>query len=358
MNKLICEEIFQRFHAWWKHEETERPMMRIIARKKEPIGSLENLSYFNDPQALHVNPEYRVGLVRNQLKTHTFYAEAFPYVNLNMGAGSMAVYLGCNPVFSNHTIWIEPLKVETFSHFDSLKYDGNNYWWKLHQEALQKAVELADDEFYIAIPDIIEGLDILSSLRGANNLCFDIMDEPDAVKRRLDEINQLYYKYYDRVYDIVKKADGSACYTAFSILAQGRVAKIQCDFSAMISPVQFRDFALTHLKEQCKNLDYTVYHLDGTDAICHLDAILEMEQLNALQWTPGAGKEDGGNEMWYPIYDKTVAAGKGLWISLSGSSDVMFEKAKRLIRRYGAKWLYLVFEPTDEDGAKKLLKLN
>ena len=55
------------------------------------------------------------------------------------------------------------------------------------------------------------------------------------------------------------------------------------------------------LQQQCQKLDYTLYHLDGPDAIKHLDALMEIEELDALQWTPGAGKPDGGDELWYPI---------------------------------------------------------
>ena len=70
------------------------------------------------------------------------------------------------------------------------------------------------------------------------------------------------------------------------------------------------------LRLQCQQLDFSLYHLDGPDAIRHLDALMEIEELNALQWTAGAGQPDGGNERWYAIYDKVRDAGKSLWVEI------------------------------------------
>ena len=87
-----------------------------------------------------------------------------------------------------------------------------------------------------------------------------------------------------------------------------------------------------------------IYHLDGPDAIMHVDALMEVEELTALQWTPGAGNPDGGSERWYPMYDRVKAAGKSLWIMLEeGSTDELIDKADKLVKRYGRDGLYLLF---------------
>jgi 5-methyltetrahydrofolate--homocysteine methyltransferase len=94
------------------------------------------------------------------------------------------------------------------------------------------------------------------------------------------------------------------------------------------------------LTRQCRELDHSLYHLDGPGAIKHLDALMEIRELDALQWTCGAGQRDGGCERWYPIYDKVREAGKGLWIMLyDGGPKDWAESAKRLTGRYGKKGL-------------------
>ena len=333
-----------RFEKWWYREIKDKPLMRIIARGK--TAAQEKLKKFSDP----VNPEEHhldvsriVGKFRNFCETHYFLADAFPSVDINLGPGSMALYLGGEPEFAWNTVWYKE-KFDNPDEFSSLKYDESNYWWNHHQKMLKEAVELSESDFYIAIPDIIENLDILSALRGPQNLCFDIFDEPDTVLKGVNIIDDLYFKYYDRCYDIVKDINLSSSYTAFNILGQGRIAKIQCDFSALISPEMFKSHVQASLTKQCQALDHSVFHLDGPDTIKHVPTLMEIKELDALQWTCGAGKPDGGYEGWYPIYDQVHDAGKGLWIALQdGSPDDWARSAKRLVKRYGAAGLYILF---------------
>ncbi len=80
----------------------------------------------------------------------------------------------------------------------------------------------------------------------------------------------------------------------------------------MISEEDFRRFVLPYIGEQCREIAYTLYHLDGVDALRHLDAILEIEELNAIQWTPGYGEPQGGDPCWYGLYRKILSSGKSV----------------------------------------------
>ena len=44
-------------------------------------------------------------------------------------------------------------------------------------------------------------------------------------------------------------------------------------------------------------LDYPSLHLDGTQCLCHLDHILDIESLKAVEWTPNTD-EPGQHERW------------------------------------------------------------
>jgi len=88
----------------------------------------------------------------------------------------------------------------------------------------------------------------------------------------------------------------------------------------MISEADFRRFVLPYIREQCRKIDYTLYHLDGVDAQRHLDAILEIEELNAVQWTPGYGEPQGGDPCWYELYKKILGSGKSVmpcWVQVN-----------------------------------------
>lgn len=349
-------ETEEKFKLWWEGKNTGRPLMRVVGKRKTSSEPLEEIGEPKTPEEMYLDVENNIIRYRNYCKSHMFLAEAFPSFSVDLGPGSLALYLGSEPNFAWDTVWYKEC-VEDWEEFGDYVYNEDNYWWKKHVEIIKKAKQLSDGEFIINIPDIIENIDIPLVMRGTENLIFDMMDEPDLIKKYLGQIDELYFKYYDQFYDIVKNPDGSSCYTVFSIWGPGKIAKIQCDFSAMMSPAQFREFILPSLKKECKKLDYSLYHLDGPDAIKHVDAIMEIEELKALQWTCGAGKPDGGCEDWYPIYDKVRAAGKSLWIQLyDGNYEDWVNSAEKLVKRYGTAGLYIIFPDMEEEEAIRLVE--
>lgn len=290
------------------------------------------------------------------LESRVYLAEAYPQTNINLGAGSLALYLGCKPEFREDTIWFEPT-VEEWKTHAPLSIDRANRWWNHHITAISRQVELSGGRYLVNIPDLVENIDILSALRGPQRLCFDLLDEPEEIERRRLQVDDAFEEAYDEFYSIIKGGAGSSSFTAFRIWGPGKTAKIQCDFAALIGPDQFRDFVVPSLKRQCEFLDYTLYHLDGPDAIRHLPALMEIEQLNALQWTPGAGQADGAAEEWYPIYEQARAAGKSLHISVyDGSYDDMWNGCSALVSRFGPEGLYVLLPAMPETIALQFLE--
>ncbi|HHW00281.1 MAG TPA: trimethylamine corrinoid protein 2 [Clostridiaceae bacterium] len=350
------QETRQRMNAWWKGESMDRPMMRIVARRKEAVEPLEEVEPYANMEEKWLHPGKTVANYMNYCRQHAFLAEGFPHFKIFMGPGAMAAYLGCKPIFGEDSVWFEKF-VDDWGNNPKLDFDEDSVWFKRHYESIKEACRLIGGDVFVDIPDIVENLDILASMRGAENLCFDIMDNPEIVKKLVEDLDNLYFEYYDRFYDLVKTPTGESTYNGFHIWSEGKVAKLQCDFSAIISEEQYREFVQNSIKKQCMKLDNSLYHLDGVDAIRHLDAILEIDELDALQWTPGAGKADGLSEEWYPIYDKVRSAGKSLWILVSEyDSDYWVDATKRLIKRYGNDGIYIIYPDMEMDDAEKLLR--
>lgn len=188
-------------------------------------------------------------------------------------------------------------------------------------------------------------------------MVYDLIDEPEEVEERIHQVTDVYFKYYDQFYNLVKdRRDDSSCYTVFQIWGEGKTAKLQCDFSALMSPVQFKEFIVNSLREQAGKLDNVLYHLDGPDAIKHLDALMEIEEIDALQWTSGDYGPDGTLEEWDEIYDKARRAGKSLWIKVyTGEVDDWIRNVDRLVQKYGSHSILLYFDPMPMKDAEKLL---
>ena len=108
----------------------------------------------------------------------------------------------------------------------------------------------------------------------------------------------------------------------------------------------FRRFVQPPLTEQCRWLDYAMYHLDGTTCLRHLDALLEIEPLEAIEWTPQAGTEGGGTPRWYDLYRRIRRAGK----------SVQANEVIPLLDAVGPRGMYILASAPDQATAEDVLQ--
>ncbi len=203
-----------------------------------------------------------------------------------------------------------------------MRFDESNPWWNVHRTTLTAYAALAGGggggggggNYLVGCPDLVENIDILAALRGPQTLLVDMIERPQWVEQKVSEINEVWFDVYQRIYDIIKLEDGSSAFGAFCLWGPGKTAKVQCDASAMFSPDMFKRFGVPSLTEQCQWLDYSMYHLDGTQALCHLDAVLAIDALDAVEWTPQSGIETGGDPRWFDMYRRILAAGKSVQV--------------------------------------------
>jgi hypothetical protein len=92
------------------------------------------------------------------------------------------------------------------------------------------------------------------------------------------------------------------------LYSQGKTDYTQADFICLLRPEMFRRFALPAIKEEVAFLDDVAFHLDGFDALKHLDEPLAIEEIKAVQWVPGAERKPSYE--WPEVIEKTQSAGK------------------------------------------------
>jgi len=104
------------------------------------------------------------------------------------------------------------------------------------------------------------------------------------------------------------------------------------------------------LIERATHADHAIYHLDGPDAVAHLDAILAIPEIGFIQWEPGAG---GGDILgWIELMQKIQAAGKGLYVS-GGPHPIW--KAEILLKQLKPEGLMLpVYAASIDEGEQFL----
>ena len=137
----------------------------------------------------------------------------------------------------------------------------------------------------------------LITLDFTENLLFDIMDNKEAVIKARDKFLKIWPQYHKSHWDVFRKHFPGDC--SWLMWAPGRTYACQCDFSTVLSPKLFEELVIPELEALGKYLEYIVWHLDGPDEIKHLDFLLELPQVKAIQWCQGSGKPSPAH--WLPM---------------------------------------------------------
>lgn len=329
------EEAKKHFNGWWNHTGMVVTLHGKIERSAKPHAVFPDPGKAPSVKDMYINPEWIAKNRRFELSSYNFIADNLPCASVNIGPGSLAIYLGSEPGFSESTVWYEPCISNPKKH-PPLKFNPENKWWKRQLDIIKQVQSLSEGNYFVGCPDIIENIDIISAMRDPQTLMTDLIDRPDWVKEKVAEINKAFFETYQIIYDLIKLEDGSSAFGPFEIWGPGKTVKVQCDASAMFSPKMFDEFVLPALTEQCKWLDHSMYHLDGTQAVCHLDSLLSIKELDAIEWTPQAGLPNGGDKMWHDLYKKILKAGKSVQIVGIEKKDIY-----SLIDAIGAKGVYI-----------------
>ncbi|HVU35601.1 MAG TPA: hypothetical protein VHE61_19330 [Opitutaceae bacterium] len=350
--KSNWEDTRRRYIDWWNRKgvligmwgapETDRCVHEQVPRPAVPATIDER----------YTDPGFRAAQNHHRLACSEYPADVLPLAVADLGPGSLALLAGSQPSFAEDTVWFFPC-IEDVAEPESLPplaFDPANPWWTTTERILKACAGKGRGRYVTGCPDLVENMDVLASLRGGQTLLVDLVDRPEWVERKVWEINQLWFDAYDRIYELIKLEDGSAAYGAFYLWGPGKTAKLQCDASAAFSPAMYRRFVAPALAAQCEWLDFSLYHLDGTQAMIHLDTILSIEALDAIEWTPQAGIEPGGHRRWYDLYRRILKAGKSVQVVGVEHDDVV-----PLLDAIGTDGVYLMTTFTGETDASRLL---
>lgn len=345
--KANLEETKKHYIDWWNRKGIVLNMWEHFQNGVTPHADVKAPSQAVDNNQKWFDPQWRAEHLDWYVAHSSLKADILPVANTHLGPGSLAAILGGVFEGGDDTIWIHPNP--NFS--DELKFDENNPNWQLHKELLRECKKKAAGNYYVGMPDLMEGLDVLAAMKGTDKVLLDTVMQPEVLEKQLRFINDVYFRVFDELYDIIREGDEMAfCY--FSSWAPGKMAKLQSDISTMISVEDYRRFVQPYVREQCQKLEYTLYHLDGVGALHHLPAILEIEELDAIQWTPGVGEPQGGSPKWYNLYRQILDAGKSVMICW-----VTLDELRPLLDAIGGNGVHLEMDFHSEEDVEKAMEI-
>lgn len=345
--KSNWEESQKRYTDWWQGKGMILTMWEHLFKEGVPYEEAPEPVPAKDLDQRWFDPEWRADHLHWQMSRNSYKADIIPVANTQLGPGSLAAILGAVVEGGEDTIWLK--HPENFG--DDIVLDESNIWFAKHLDFLRAVKKRAQGRYYVGIPDIMEGLDVIANLRGTENVLMDMIMRPEVLEEQTRCVNDIYFQVYDKIYDIVNEGGESAfCY--FSIWGPGKVAKLQSDISIMFSEKDYVKFEQPYLRRQCEYLDYSLYHLDGVGAVRHLDAILDIKELNAIQWTPGVGEPQGGDPKWYDLYKRIKAGGKSVQ-----ANWVTADELKPLLDEVGPDGMHISMDFKSEREMDEAMKI-
>jgi len=334
----------QRWSAFWKGENLDRPPVSIIL-PKPGVEPVEKPPYTSGADG---NFEPIIEQILAWAQTHEFIGEAIPFYYVEFGPDHFSAFLGTELQFdpnSPNTSWSIPF-VKDWDEVE-IKFRPDCFWWKRTVEFIQALRKRCDGKLLLASPTTVAGLDCLVAIRGAENLLMDLVNTPDKIKSALNAVCCAYEEILEAL-SVELGSEEFGSINRHGMYSKGKINVLQCDVSCAISPKMFKEFEVPCLLREAKALDAVEYHLDGPGALVHLPTICEIEEIDIIQWVPGAGQAE--KENWTELYHKIDALGKGQIIGATGY------QIERMWREFSSRKLFFRSGASSRKEAEDFLK--
>lgn len=337
-------EARRRTEAWYAREIIDRCAVQIRAPRKgasprkPPVwASLEEK--WTDIDA--VLDRFEAGA-----RDVWYGGEALPLFMPNLGPNVLSAWLGCPLHFAETTTWTDPI-IADWRTAPELKLNRRGRWWRWMTQATRLAAQRGKGKFIVGITDLHGGGDGLAALRGTEALCSDLALDPEPVKKAEVFLRSLWFDVSDELYAL-SVSEGQEGSGGFLGWGPGRTWPLQEDLFALISPAMGREFFMGAITEQARHLDNAIFHLDGPESLPHLDALLDIPELDGIQWQPGAAHME--MTQWIPLIQRIQSRGK----------CVLFRAAppeiEKILAATSARGLMITTSVATEDEGRALLK--
>lgn len=309
-----------RFAAWWLGEKTDRPPVSLSIEAAPSPRLPESRHSGLRERWLDVEFQVESALVTLESKQH--FGDTVPSWTPNVGPDLVSTLFGAELEFGEVTSWCQTTihQPKDWARFVETSPDFNNLYWRTIETMIDCAAERFSDRYYIAMPDLHGSFDILSGLRGAEDLCLDLIDDPEPVRKASLHASSVYVSAYNRL-DPLLTALGQPRTTWCTYLHNGPAYIPSCDFWCLVSGQIARDFVVPTLELEMAPFERSIFHLDGPQALHHLDLVLQLPGLNAVQWVYGAGQ--GTASDWLHVYRQCREAGKSIQILAENAEDAL-----------------------------------
>lgn len=345
-SKPDFDQAIDRICAWYEQQIIDRPPVRFTRHNAE-YEAADGIwkDSWRDLKDKWFDEEYQIEKFLTQVHGKHYHGETFPIYWPNLGPNVFAALYGSQLEFAEVTSWAHPILPD----YDrTVALDWQSEYLRKLESLTRCALEVCSGKFIVGYTDLHPGIDWLAALRGTEPLLLDMVDRPDRLLPFLQICTSDFLTLFDR-FDAVLKAAGQPSVSWMGIPSFGKLHIPSCDFAAMISPRYFKTFVLPALLEEVQHMTHNIFHVDGKGVARHLDLILEMPNVQAIQWVQGVG-DDLPIMQWVPLIKRIQAAGKSVVVDLSPA------ELEEFIGAVKPEGIFLTMASTDEVEEQAILK--
>jgi hypothetical protein len=324
-----------RWEAFWQGEIIDRPVMLLTV----PVPGAAPLPVPDDYEYHWTDTAHQIAWHEARNRSAVYLAEAIPAV----GGGPLSAwcaYYGGKTTFLRDTIWHEPVDF-TWDDPPDWKHAWNDEGYRKLLDLIDSLCRARKGSFYVGFPPTLHAApsDVLSAMRGVDRFLIDLVEYPEEVEAALESMSANFATIYDEIYRIIHSHGYEGYGNWWPVWSPDRFGVFQSDVSCMISGPMFERFVVPHLENTSAHVVNGVYHLDGPDAIRHVERVCELPNIKAIQWVPGSGTEPGALQ-WLDLFKRIQAKGRAVYLGLlPGELETIIRELdpRKLILGLGAR---------------------
>ncbi len=303
--RLDVKQVMANWDCFWRERGLDRPMIMCRVPRGEPLSPPPAGDLVDGDIDACINASLA------WLRSFHWMGDAIPACMPQLGPDHFAALLGSRIEVhpdSRATVWMHPC-VKDWDDFD-VRVRWESPWWERTVVLLERYRARCEGICLVSPPNLQGGLDCLAALRGVESLALDLALHPEKVKRALDAVNTCFVQVKQRLAELCD-VDQVGSVNRHLFYHRAQVGIPQCDVSCLIGPDDFKEFGLPSIRFEASQFAESEYHLDGPDAIRHLEAIAGVDEISVIQWQPGFKDMDRD---WTELYRRIDALGKGTYL--------------------------------------------
>lgn len=273
--------IAARHEAWWRCELAGPPLYLASYGTDPTVPGGRRLDIIDQPERWM---EARLA----QLRQTRLVGDALPAVRVDYGPVCLGMLTGAPIEFVSDSTWTHSFINDDWSNEPDWQIHEDNQWWQLLPRLLRLNGENSRGRYIAMTPSLGGTADVLLNTRGADQLCTDLIDQPEKVAAAVEKIYSTWKKGYAGIWGGYLGL-GVGAINWVGLWSDQPYHVLECDFNYMIGPRPFQNLFLPEIARQAAAVGRSIFHLDGPGAAKHYQALLDTPEITAIQYVTGAG---------------------------------------------------------------------